>query len=129
MGSCNAKNPDVICAVADPKSVNSSGFATVSVVIQKKKLNKSLYDTYQETYTALFSDPRYQKISESNVTFNGYQAIECIYLVSDGQEKIQRAVWIPHGDEAYIVLCTAPPNKFKEEKLNFDIVISTFKIS
>lgn len=50
--TANSLANDTVAAVGDPSSVDSSGLAQVSVVIQSKDLKGNLYDMYRANYEA-----------------------------------------------------------------------------
>lgn len=119
---------DTVAAVADPSSVDSSGLAQISVVIQVKELKGNLYDMYKVNYDVLFSNSSYQRISESNITMNNRQVIENIYTASEGGvQKKKRAIWIQNGNKVYVILCSAPVTVFDREKENFDLIVNSFR--
>ena len=66
--TANSLANDTVAAVGDPSSVDSSGLAQVSVVIQSKDLKGNLYDMYRANYEALFTNSSYRRVSETNTT-------------------------------------------------------------
>jgi len=126
--AANSLANDTVAAVADPSSVDDRGLAQVSVVIQVRELKGNLYDMYRENYDTLFSNSSYRRVSESNTTINGYGAVENIYLeTGNGTYKKRRAIWIQRDRNVYVILCTAPADRFDSEKKNFDLIISTLR--
>jgi len=120
---------DTIVAVADPKSVNpQTGYAQTLVVIQKRELEGDFYYMYNQNYATLFNNSSYQRISEGNITIGSLKALENTYLITeDGVKKKHRAIWIQRGDKVYVILCSALDNEFEKEKINFDIIINSFR--
>jgi len=126
--TANSLANDTVAAVGDPSSVDSSGLAQVSVVIQSRDLKGNLYDMYRDNYETLFTNSSYRRVSETNTTIGGYQAIENIYTVtSSGTQKKHRAIWIENNGRVYVILCTASADKFDAEARNFDLIVRTLR--
>lgn len=125
--TANSLANETVAAVGDPASVDSSGLAQVSVVIQSRELEGNLYDMYRDNYDTLFTNSSYRRVSETNTTIGGYQAIENVYLVLDGVQKKQRAIWIQNNRRVYVILCTAPADRFDAERKNFDLIVNSLR--
>ncbi len=123
-----SKANDTIVAVADPNSVDKqTGLAQTVVVIQKKRLEDDFYDMYNRNYATLFNNSSYQRVSEGNITLNGLEALENIYLSKEnGTKKKYMAIWIQREEEVYVILCSALASEFDKEKPNFDIILNSF---
>ncbi len=135
--AANSENNETIAAVADPNAINkSTGLGEISANIQKRTINSSLKNSssfdvlYNQTYQNLFSNSNYTVIAQGNLSIGGYNASECVYTVDEnGTVKQQRAVWIQNGNDVFVILFTAPENKFQSQVKNFDFILNSFKIT
>jgi len=122
---------DSIVAVADPSSKDSStGFSNVNVNIERRNFTSSLETYFNQTYTKLFSNSDYTPMAQGHTSIGSYNALEAVYTQnSNGTIKQHRALWIAHNNEVYVILCTAPQNEFQNQVKNFDLIISSFRIT
>ena len=122
---------DSILAVADPNFKDSdSGFSNVNVNIERRNLSSSLATYFNQTYTKLFSNSDYSQMAQGNTSIGSYNALEAVYTQdSNGTVKQHRALWIEHNNEVYVILCTAPQEEFQNQVKNFDLIISSFRIT
>ncbi|WP_414470236.1 PsbP-related protein [Methanobacterium sp. ACI-7] len=121
---------DSIVAVGDPNSADASGNAGVNVVIQKtvKPQGMQLKDYYNATYTQFASgNVSFVPVSDGTIVINGITAYENVYKVNSGGQKQQRAIWIPHNNLIYIILCSAPVSDYNNQQENFNKIINSFK--
>ena len=122
---------DSIVAVADPNSKDSgTGLSNVNVNIERRSIPSSLVTYFNQTYTKLFSNSDYTQIAQGNTSIGSYTALEAVYTQDvNGTIKQHRALWIEHNNEVYVILCTAPQNEFQNQLRNFDLIISSFRIT
>jgi len=122
---------DSIVAVADPSSKDpATGFSNVNVNIERRSLSSSLDTYFNQTYKKLFSNSDYTQIAQGNTAIGSYNALEAVYTQdSNGTIKQHRALWIANNNEVYVILCTAPQNEFQNQARNFELIISSFKIT
>lgn len=126
----NAQDNASILAVADPNSKDSQGLSDTNVNIEKKKISSSLEADFTSTYTQLSSNSDYQILTEGNVTVASLKGYEATYTTNiNGTSKMHKAIWVQKGDEIYVILCTAPQNKFDSQSSIFDFIISNFSFS
>jgi len=122
---------DSILAVADPNSKDSvTGYSNINVNIERRNIPISLKSYFNQTYTKLFSNSDYTPIAQGEVIIGSYSALESVYTQdSNGTVKMHRAIWIENNNEVYVILCTAPKDKFQNQVKNFDFILSNFKIT
>jgi hypothetical protein len=127
----NTQVNETIAAVGNPEFIdNSSGLGLVGVNIQKRTLQTSLDEYFNQSYQTLFSNSSYKIIGYENITFGGYKSLCADYTVTDNDEvKEQRAYWIENNGHVYVILCTAPKNDFPSQKKYFDFILNSFKIN
>jgi uncharacterized protein YxeA len=119
-----------VFAVADPNSKDSQGMSDINVNIEKQKISSNLEDDFTSTYTQLSSNSDYKILTEGNVTVGEYKGLEATYTTTaNGTTRMHKAVWVQKNDEAYVILCSAPQDKFDSQTSIFDFIISNFKFS
>jgi len=124
----NTTSPNAVVAVADPNSVQN-GTPTTFVLIQKPAVSKStnIATLYATNYASFFNNT-YQLVSEGNVTINGVNALENIYKTNTtGIQKDYQAEWLSENGTAYVILCVANTNDFKNQQSNFNLILNSFK--
>lgn len=126
--TANPTAPNAIAAVADPKSVQSGSPSTV-VIIQKPNATagSNLSDVYASNYATFFNNTGYQRVSEGNITVNGTTALENVYTINSTNPRQYRAVWLDEKGTIYVILCIANQSDFKNEQVNFNLIINSFK--
>ena len=125
----NSKANDTVAAVADPKSLNASGYAQTVVSVQRKNLTGTLDAMYQDNYNNLFNNTNYTRVSEGNLTLDNIQGMENVYTVKEnGVEKTQRAIWVQRGKQVYVVLFTALSSQYDAQKQDFDLILNSLQI-
>ncbi len=119
-----------VLAVADPQLKDSNGQCLINVNVEKREISTSLDDEFSSVYDMLGSNSDYTILSEGNVTLGSYHGLEAIYSSDiNGTLKTHKAVWIENNGEAYVILCSAPQDKFDSQSQIFDFIISNFKFS
>lgn len=119
-----------LVAISNSEYIDSSKVGQVNVNIQKQKLSGS-FDTFlNKTYTAMAKDSSYNLTSSGNISVNGENGVEYMYTSDlNGTLKEHKAVWIEHGDEVYVILCSAPVNEFDSNLKVFNFIIENFQIT
>lgn len=124
----NAEDNASVLAVADPSLKDDRGKSLINVNVEKKNSSNSLKGDFDSNYKLLASNSDYNILSKGNVTVGSYQGLEALYTSSDnGTIKMHKAVWIQKDKELYVILCSAPQDKFDSELNIFDFIISNFK--
>lgn len=119
-----------VLAIADPDLKDSNGQCLINVNIEKKKISSSLDSEFSSTYTMLGSNSDYSIISEGNVSLGSYNGLEAMYSSNvNGTNKMHKAVWVQKDSDAYVILCSAPSDKFDSQSQIFDFIISNFKFA
>ena len=126
----SAQDNASVLAIANPQLKDSDGQCLINVNIEKKEISSSLDSEFSSTYEMLGSNSDYSILSEGNVTLGSYHGLEAIYSSNiNGTAKMHKAVWIENNNEAYVILCSAPQDKFDSQSQIFDFIISNFKFA
>ena len=127
--SAKSTSNTTVLAVADPDSKDDSGFNDINVNIEKKSNAGSLESEFNANYNVLARNSDFNILFEGNATFNGEEAMEADYTdESSGTLKQHKAVWIKKDTDIYVILCSAPQDKFEENLSTFDFIINSLKL-
>lgn len=75
-------------------------------------------------------DSNYDLVSSGSSSISGYNALEYVYTSNDnGLQKQHKAVWFEKGGQAYVLLYSAPIDKFESNLYVFDYILSDIKIT
>ena len=126
----NSQSNNSLVSVVDPASLDSSNVGKINVNVQKMELSGSLDSFVNNTYKSMESNSSITIQTLGSVVVGNYEGIECIYFEDDGSDvKQHRAIWIEHGSEVYVVLCTAPQSDFDGVAKYFDFIVNNFRIT
>lgn len=127
--SADSSSNTSVLAIADPNSKDSSGFNDINVNIEKKSNAGYLESEFKSNYNTLARNSDFDILFEGNVTFNGESALEADYLSTvNGTAKQHKAVWVQKDSDIYVILCSAPQDKFDEELSKFDFIINNVQL-
>lgn len=119
-----------LVAISKSDSIDRSKVGQVTVNVEKTELSQPLKSYINQTYSAMEKDDTFELVSSGNITVNGEPGFQYIYTAeAHGSFKQHKAVWIEHGNEAYVILCSAPVQEFDSNLKTFDFIISNFKIT
>ena len=128
-----AMSNDSVIAITDLKSIdNSSKMGSVNVNIECRQLNGSSVDTiFNKTYSTLLANDSHQVISLGNSSsLSNENSLEADYISDlDSEPKQHKAIWVEKQDQVYVILFTAPVNKYNSEEKYFDFILSNIKIN
>ncbi|MBV1767065.1 MAG: photosystem II reaction center PsbP family protein, partial [Methanobacterium sp.] len=73
----------------------------------------------------------WEKISSNELVIDNKTAYEDVYLVNDTHfsklMKISHIILVKN-DKTYMMLLQAPDNEFNSERVNFDIILNSFRV-
>lgn len=75
-------------------------------------------------------DSSFQLISSGEVALADKEALEYVYTSAQGTaEKEHKAIWFEKGDQAYVIMYSAPISEFEDNLYVFDYVLSQIQIT
>ena len=111
----STSNSSVI-ALAKSDSIDSSKVGQVTINVEKQPIEGS-FDSF------------INKTSSGQVLINDKNATEYVYTSDvDGVVKEHKAIWFDKGDQAYVVLYSAPIDKFNENLNSFNYILENMQI-
>ena len=118
-----------VIAFAKADSIDSSKVGDVTINVEKRPIEGSFDSFINETYTAMQQDSSFNLTSSGQVLIGDKNATEYVYISSvDGVVKQHKALWFDKGDQAYVVLYSAPTDKFDENLNSFNYIIENMQI-
>lgn len=111
-----------------------SNDSQISIVIQQvpAEFGSTLQQAYDNNNKNLQSINGYTSIQENNTTVNGRNVTIHRYIDVNqlGQQKEHIASWMTMDDgKNYVILYSAPVEKYESQKEAYDHVVSSFKLS
>ena len=124
----STSNSSVI-ALAKSDSIDSSKVGQVTINVEKQPIEGSFDSFINKTYTAMQHDSSFNLTSSGQVLINDKNATEYVYTSDvDGVVKEHKAIWFDKGDQAYVVLYSAPIDKFNENLNSFNDILENMQI-
>ena len=129
-GYSQAVSPYSIMAISKLDSIDSFGIGQVNINIEKKPIEGEFETFVNESYTPMKYDSNYDLVSSGSSSIAGYDALEYVYTSNDnGVQKQHKAVWFEKGGQAYVLLYSAPIDKFETNLYVFDYILSDIQIT
>ena len=119
-----------IMAISKADSVDSFGVGQVNINIEKKPFEGDFATFVNSTYEPMKYNNDYDLVSSGSTTIAGNDALEYIYTSNEnGVQKQHKAVWFEKGGQAYVLLYSAPLDKFESNLYVFDYIVSDIRIT
>ncbi|WP_407393285.1 hypothetical protein [Methanobrevibacter sp.] len=129
-GYSEATSQYAIMAISKLDSIDSFGVGQVNILIEKKPVEGEFYSYVNSTYQKMQKDSSFQLISSGGVMIGTIEGVEYIYTSDqNGTVKEHKAVWFEKGGQAYVLLYSAPTDKFEENLYVFDYILSDIQIA
>ena len=112
------------------KCLDSFGIGQVNINFEKKPIEGDFATFVNESYTPMKYDSNYDLVSSGPSSIAGYNGFEYIYTSKDnGVQKQHKAVWFEKGGQAYVLLYSAPLDKFEKNLYVFDYILSDMQVT
>lgn len=120
-----------IMALSKLDSIDSAGIGQVNINFEKKPIEGEFYSYVNETYRSMEKDSSFELVSSGGVMVGTMDAVEYIYTSTDDNDvkKEHKAVWFEKGGQAYVMLYSAPTDKFEDNLYVFDYMLSDIQIT
>ena len=129
-GYSQAISPYSIMAISKADDVDSFGVGQVNINIEKKPIEGDFATFVNKTYEPMKYDSNYQLVSSGSSMIAGNKAFEYIYTSKENNvAKEHKAVWFEKGGQAYVLLYSAPMDKFESNLYVFDYLLSDIQIT
>lgn len=129
-GVSRAVSNSSIMSIAKLDEIDAFGIGQVNVNIEKKPVEGDFYTFVNDTYKSMQKDSQFQLVSSGNVSIDDNAALEYIYTsTQSGAQKEHKAVWFEKGGQAYVIMYSAPIDKFEDNLKVFDYILSKIQIT
>lgn len=119
-----------IMSISKLDSIDVAGIGQVNINFEKKPIEGDFYTFVNSTYKSMDSDSKFNLVSSGESVIGDRQSLKYIYTSNDnGVEREHKAVWFEKGGQAYVLLYSAPLDKFESNLYVFDYILSDIKIT
>ena len=119
-----------IIAISKESAVDNREIGQVNINVEKKQFTGDFNSFVNKSYTNIQADSQFNLISSGEVDINGQKALQYIYTSSsdNGVMRQHKALWFERGDQAYVVMYSAPIDKYEANLAAADYIISHIQI-
>lgn len=129
-GYSDALSSYSIMSISKLDSIDSFGVGQVNINIEKKPIEGDFATFVNNTYSPMQYNNDYDLVSSGSSMIDGNDAFEYIYTSNqNGVQKQHKAVWFERGGQAYVLLYSAPIDKFESNLYVFDYILSDIQIT
>lgn len=120
-----------IIAISKESSIDSLEVGQVNINVEKKDFTGDFDSFVNKTYTNVQADEAFELVSSGEVSLNNERVFEYIYTssASNGVVKQHKALWFERGNEAYVILYSAPIDKYEANLAAADYIIEHIQIN
>jgi hypothetical protein len=120
-----------VIAVSKQSSIDNKDIGQVNVLVEKKEFTGDFDSFVNQTYTNVQADQAYELISSGEVEIHGEKALQFIYTSSssDGVIRQHKALWFERGNVAYVIMYSAPVDKYDANLAAADYIIEHITIN
>lgn len=120
-----ATSNNSVIAISKESSVDNLEVGQVNIHVEKKKYSGDFKNFVNKSYTNIQADKSFDLVSSGEVAINDMRALEYIYTssASTGVIKQHKALWFDRGDEAYVVMYSAPIDKYEANLAAADYIM------
>ena len=120
-----ATSNNSIIAISKQSSVDNLEVGQVNINVEKKEFSGDFSRFVNKSYSNIQADKAFDLVSSGEVAVNDQNAFEYIYTssASTGVIKQHKALWFERGNEAYVVMYSAPIDKYEANLAAADYII------
>ena len=125
-----ATSNESIIAISKESAIDNLEIGQVNINIEKKPFTGDFDSFVNSSYTNIQADSQFNLISSGEVDVNGQRALQYIYTSSadNGVMRQHKALWFERGDQAYVVMYSAPIDKYEANLAAADYIMSHIQI-
>ena len=129
-GFSQSTSADSIMAFSKLSDIDAFGIGQVNINVEKRPIEGDFYTFVNSTYESMSKDPNYELVSSGGMVVDGKDGMEYIYTSKDNNVlREHKAVWFEKGGQAYVILYSAPLDKFEDNLFVFDYILSNMQIT
>ena len=126
-----ATSNNSIIAISKESAVDNLEVGQVNINVEKKEFSGDFESFVNKSYTNIQADKAFDLVSSGEVAINDDKALEYIYTSSanTGVVKQHKALWFERGNQAYVIMYSAPIDKYEANLPAADYIIKQIKIN
>lgn len=120
-----------IIAISKQSSVDKLEVGQININIEKKEFTGDFESFVNRTYTNIQADGSFELISSGEIQLNNEKVLQYIYTsnTSSGVVKQHKALWFERNGMAYVILYSAPIDKYEANLAAADYIIQHMTIN
>lgn len=126
-----ATSNNSVIAISKESAVDNLEVGQVNINVEKKEFSGDFESFVNKSYTNIQADSAFDLVSSGEVSINDEKALEYIYTSSanTGVVKQHKALWFERGNQAYVIMYSAPIDKYEANLPAADYIIGQIKIN
>lgn len=119
-----------IIAISKESAIDNREIGQVNINVEKKQFTGDFNSFVNSSYTNIHADSKFNLLSSGEVDVNGQKALQYIYTSSsdNGVMRQHKALWFEKGDQAYVIMYSAPIDKYEANLAAADYIMSHIQI-
>ena len=126
-----ATSNNSVIAISKKSAVDNLEVGQVNINVEKKAFSGDFNSFVNKSYTNIQADKSFDLVSSGEVLVNDQKALEYIYTSSSntGVVKQHKALWFERGNQAYVVMYSAPIDKYEANLPAAEYIMKNIKIN
>ena len=126
-----ATSNNSLIAISKESAVDNLEIGQVNINVEKKEFSGDFNTFVNKSYTNIHADKSFNLVSSGEVAINDEKALQYIYTSSssNGVLKQHKALWFEKGNQAYVIMYSAPVDKYEVNLPAADYIMSHIKIN
>ena len=126
-----ATSNNSIIAISKESSIDNLEVGQVNINVEKKGFTGDFNSFVNKSYTNIHADSGFNIVSSGEVDLNGEKVLQYIYTSTgnNGIAKQHKALWFERNGEAYVIMYSAPIDKYEANLPAADYIMSHIKIN
>lgn len=119
-----------VIAISKQDSIDNQGIGQININVEKKEFTGDFQYFVNKTYNNIQADSGFQLISSGEIQINNEKVLQYIYTSNtSGVEKQHKALWFERNGVAYVILYSAPIDKYDANLAAADYIIKQITIN
>jgi hypothetical protein len=120
-----------IIAISKESGVDNREIGQININVEKKEYSGDFQSFVNKSYTNIKADNSFKLVSSGEVAINDEKALQYIYTSNsnNGVLKQHKALWFERGNQAYVIMYSAPVDKYEVNLAAADYIMSHIKIN
>lgn len=120
-----ATSNNSVIAISKKSTVDNLEVGQVNIHVEKKQFSGNFKNFVNKSYSNIQADKSFDLVSSGEVAVNDKSALEYIYTssASSGVIKQHKALWFERGNDAYVIMYSAPIDKYEANLAAADYIM------